>query len=178
MPELFDSSTADANYNLFFGPREMHLFNWYNTEMLEMVAKQHLNYWAVEVDESDLLDIYGEAEKKASRDPVLFYAWINLDEPEITTGEFGTNRTRRIEVYAHKDRLTEVGLFPKIGDYLEWDNQFFEIHYADVPVFVQGQPQTKVGVTLRAISVGEDVFNPRNDGTYDDSVDSGSGEPY
>ena len=121
MPNTFDSTTADSKYSLFFGPQEQHMFNGWNTELLEMVAKQNLNYWAIEADESDVNDIYGEAERKVTREPVLVYAWILMDEPEMVTGQFGSDRRRRIEVYAHKDRLTEVGIYPKIGDYLEWD---------------------------------------------------------
>lgn len=161
MPNLFSSTTGDSKYNLFFGPREMAMFNWYNTELLEMVAKQNIVYWPIEAEDSDVLDIYGEAEKKVSRNPVLFYAWIMLDEPETIQGQFGIDRRRRIEVYAHKDRLTEIGLVPQIGDFLEWDNEFFEINYADVPNFVQGQTQTKIGVTIRALSARDDSFNPR-----------------
>ena len=178
MPELFSSVTGAPDHNLFFGQREMHLFNWYNTELLEMVSKQNVNYWPVEVDESDVNDIYGEAEKKVSRNPIKVFAWVLLDEPEMITGQFGSDRTRRIEVYAHKDRLTEVGVLPKIGDYLEWDNEFFEIHYCDVPVFVQGQPETKIGVTMRAKSAREDVFSPRDENVYSDDREAGSGEPY
>lgn len=178
MAKLFDSSTADSNYNLFFGPREQHLFNWYNTELLEMVSKQNMIYWAIEVDESDVHDMYGESEKKVSRNPVKFFAWIMLEEPEMITGQFGSDRIRRIEVYAHKDRLTGIGIQPRIGDFLEWDNEFFEIQYVDVPVFVQGQTDTKIGVTMRAKSAREEIFNPRIENTYDNTADAGSAEPY
>jgi len=172
MPDLFSSTTGDTNYNLFFGAREQGMFNHYNTELLEMISKQNLNYWAVEVGESDTLDLYGEAEKKTTRDPVLIYAWIMMDEPEIVTGQFGADRKRRIEVYAHKDRLTEVGLTPRIGDFLEWDNEFFEIHYCDVPTFVQGHTETKIGVTMRALSAREDKFNPYSRINGDPDADS------
>lgn len=177
MAKLFSSTTADSNYNLFFGAREMAMFNWYNTELLEMVSKQSITYWPVEVDESNLNDIYGEAEKKVSRNPVLIYAWIMLDEPENIQGQFGSDRKRRIEVFAHRDRLTEVGLVPRIGDFLEWDNEYFEITYADVPNFVQGQTSTKIGVTMRAISSRDDAFNPRKE-FNEDAVDADSANPY
>lgn len=178
MPDLFPSTTGDTKYNLFFGPREQLLFNDYNTEMLEMVAMQFLLYWPVEVDESDVNDIYGEAEKKVPRNPIKIYAHIMLEEPELTTGQFGMDRGRRIEVYAHRDRLTEVGIFPRVGDYLEWDNSFFEISYADVPIFVMGQPATKIGVTMRAIQVREGVFNPRMQDNESDTIQADSGNPY
>ena len=176
MPDLFSSSTGDSSYNLFFGPREQGMFNWYNTELLEMVSKQNLNYWVIEADKSNMIDIYGEAEKKVTRDPIKIYAWIMMDEPEIIQGQFGTDRKRRIEVYAHKDRLTEVGLVPRIGDFLEWDNEFFEIHYADVPNFVHGHTETKIGVTMRALSAREDKFNPYS--KIDGNPDADSENPY
>ena len=100
MANLFSTTTGDSNYNLFFGPREMGMFNHYNTELLEMVSKQNIIYWPIEVDESDVNDIYGEAEKKVSRNPIKIYAWIMLDEPEVVQGQFGSDRKRRLEVYA------------------------------------------------------------------------------
>ena len=178
MPDLFSKDTNDTRYSLFYGRREAALFNDYNTELLEIVAQQNLIYWAIEGDETDVDDLYGEAERKVSRNPVKFYAWILLDEPEITSGVFGSNRKRRLEVYAHKDRLTEVGLFPKVGDYLEWDNEFFEIHYCDVPVFVHGFQESKIGVTMRGVTVAEGVFSPRKNWGNDPTADHDSQNPY
>lgn len=178
MPNLFSSTTADSKYNLFFGAHEQHFFNNINTELLEIVSLQNLIYWSVEINESDVDDIYGESEKKVTRNPVKLFAHILLDEPEIITGQFGTDRRRRIEVYAHRDRLTEVGLVPRVGDFLEWDNEFFEIQYCDVPVFVQGHSETKIGVTMRALSVREGIFSPRLQDREGDTIQHDSQNPY
>lgn len=175
--DLFESQADDEPYGLFWDARTMHLFNSYNTELLEIVAKQKLKYWRVEREYSDTSDIYGESDSKSTRTPVNVYCWIMLDQPETETGQYTTEIKRRIEAYMHKDRLTEQGIVPRIGDYLEWDNQYFEIIAADVPNFVYGMPQTKLGVILKAISVREDVFSGDRDPEIDE-LNSDSESPY
>lgn len=177
MVDLFQSQVNDQPYGLFWDSRTMHLFNSYNTELLEIIAKQQLKYWRIERDLSQPDNIYGESDKKISRQPVDVFCWIMLDQPETETGQYTTDVKRRLEVYMHKDRLTEQGIVPRIGDYLEWDNQYFEILAADVPNFVYGMPQTKLGVILKAISVRQDVFDGDNDSElYEEESDSES--PY
>jgi len=65
-----------------------------------------------------------------------------------------------------------------VGDFLEWDEQYFEIVSAIVPNFVFGLPATKIGVNIRAISVSEDKFNPRIENTYDNTTQSDSKNPF
>lgn len=160
------------------GPREAAYFNDINTELLEMVAETNFIYWPVEKDMSDVDEMYGEAEVKVGRNPIQIYGWIQLDEPETVTNNFGTETRRRLEIFAHIDRMTEVGLFPKKGDYLEWDSAFFEITEAFVPQFVHGLPEVKVGCTIRCISTREGTFQPRIEGSYDDTIPASEEDPY
>ena len=118
MPDLFQSTTGNSAYSLFMSPRDAALFNDYNTELLEIVAKQNFIYWAIERTMSDVDDIYGESENKSSRRPVQVFGWIMLDEPETITNNFTTEQRRRVEVYLHVDRLTEVGLYPRKADFI------------------------------------------------------------
>jgi hypothetical protein len=178
MPDLFSSSTANSKYSLFVGPREAALWNDYNTEMLEIVAKQNFIYWAVERKFSEVEDLYGEAETKAARRPIQVYGLIQLDEPETITNQFGTEVKRRLEVFLHIDRLTEVGMYPQKGDFLEWDSQFFELLEVVVPQFAHGLPEIKVGVTIRCLSTREDVFNPRIEHNYDETKEQSGNDPY
>ena len=101
----FSSTTGDTDYGLFFTPREMELFNDYNTELLGIIAQTGVTYFRIEADTSDPNSIYGESEIKVSRDPVQLYCWVMLDEPETETNSFTVDTRRRIELYMHKDRL-------------------------------------------------------------------------
>ena len=42
--DLFASTTGDTDYGLFFTPRDMAMFNDYNTELLEIIAKTKVKY--------------------------------------------------------------------------------------------------------------------------------------
>ena len=159
----FASSTGDADYGLFFSPRDMELFNDYNTELLGIIAQTGITYYRIEPDSSDPNSIYGESEIKVTRDPVQVYSWVMLDEPETETNSFTVDTRRRIELYMHKDRLTELDLVPRMGDFVGYDNQYFEILRASVPNFVFSYPQTKLGIIVRCLSVREGVFDPDRD---------------
>ena len=159
----YASSTGDADYGLFFTPREMELFNDYNTELLGIIAQTGIIYYRIEPDSSDPNSIYGESEVKVTRDPVQVYSWVMLDEPETETNSFTVDTRRRIEIYMHKDRLTELDLVPRMGDFVGYDNQYFEILRAFVPNFVFSYPQTKLGVIVRCLSGREGVFDPDRD---------------
>jgi hypothetical protein len=63
----------------------------------------------------------------------------------------------------HKDGLTERDVVPRMGDFVGYDNQYFEILRAGVPNFVYSYPQTKLGVIVRCLSVREGVFDPDRD---------------
>ena len=159
----FASSTGDADYGLFFSARDMELFNDYNTELLCIIAHTGITYYRIEPDSSDPNSIYGESEVKVTRDPVQVYCWVMLDEPETETNSFTVDTRRRIELYMHKDRLTELDLVPRMGDFVGYDNQYFEILRASVPNFVFSYPQTKLGIIVRCLSVREGVFDPDRD---------------
>ena len=159
----FASATGDSEYGLFFGPREMELFNDYNTELLGIIAQTGITYYRIEPDSSDPNSIYGESEVKVTRDPVQVHCWVMLDEPETETNSFTVDTRRRIELYMHKDRLTELDLVPRMGDFVGYDNQYFEILKTGVPYNVFSYPQTKLGVITKCLSVREGVFDPNRD---------------
>ena len=162
----FGSTTGDTSYGLFFSARDLDLFNNYNTELLEIIAQTKVKYWRVEKDFSDTDDIYVEV-----------FTWIMLDDPETQSGQFTTEVKRRIECYMHKDRLTEVNVVPRIGDFIEYDNQFFEIISSDVPNNVFSYEQTKIGVIVKCISVREDVFSGNRD-IENVEIENDSANPY
>ena len=172
----FGSSTGDSRYSLFFGPQEQELFDDYSTELLEIVAETSVKYWRIEKDFSNPNGIYGESDTKVARDPVTVFCWISVDEPVTETGRYGTDVKRRLELYMHKERLVEVGVIPRIGDFVEYDNQFFEAQTADVPRAVYTHPQTKLSVVVRCLSTREGVFDGMR--SNDIEIDADSANPF
>ena len=174
--ELFASTTGDARYNLFFGPQEMELMDDYSTELFEIIAQTSVKYWRIEKDFSNPNNLYGESDSKMARQPVIVYCFIQQDEPVTETGRYGTDIKRRLELFMHKDRLTEVGVVPRIGDFIEYSNQFYEIYEANAPNLYT-YSQTKMGVLVRCLSTREGVFDGMRDNDNQES-DANSENPY
>ena len=170
--ELFASTTGDARYNLFFGPEEMDLFDNYSTELFEIVTQTSVKYWRIEKDASNPNNLYGESDSKIARQPVIVYCFIQQDEPVTETGRYGTDIKRRLEIFMHKDRLVEVGVVPRIGDFIEYSNQFYEIYEANAPNLYP-YSQTKMGVLVRCLSAREGVFDGMRDNANNEYVADG-----
>ncbi len=175
--DLFGSTTGNGKYGLFHDPRVMAFFNDVNVVLTEMAANQSIVYWAVEKDLSDVDSLYGESENKVTRNPVQIFCRVLLDTIETITGQFGTEKRRKIEAYIQKDRLTELGIVPRDGDFIQFDSQMFEIVSTEVPQFVFGMPQTKIGITIKANSTREDVFDPYKD-EVNKEIEHDSENPY
>ena len=175
--DLPSSATADPRYNLFYGPAEANYFNDLSVELFEMVAQVSVKYWRIEKDFSNPNNLYGESDSKMARAPVIVYCFLQSDEPITETGRYGTDIKRRMELFMHQTRLTEVGVVPRIGDFVEYDNQFFEIYSSDVPFNTYAQPQTKMGVMVRCLSAREGVFDGMRDDDSQEVVADGA-NPY
>ena len=142
-----------------------------------MVAQTSVKYWRIEKDFSNPNNLYGESDSKVARAPVIVYCFLQSDEPVTETGRYGTDVKRRMELFMHQMRLTEVGVVPRIGDFIEYDNQFFEITSSDVPFNTYGQTQTKIGVLVRCISAREGVFDGMRENESQEIVADGA-NPY
>lgn len=168
-----------VNYNreekpsLFFGLREYKFFNDISQELIEVVVKQKCLYYATEEKLMTAHWLYGETKNKVYRDPVSLYARIMYQEPQFTTGQFGSDRKYQIDIYFQKEVLKrELGMNARVGDFIEWDNKFFEILSVIEPQIVVGLPEFKMAIICNCESVRLGTFNPRrkiSDINYDNT---------
>lgn len=163
--------------SLFFGAREYKFFNDIAQELIEVVVKQQVKYYAVEEKLINSHPLYGESKNKIYRQPVTMYARVLYNEPEMTTGQFGADRTYKIDVNFQKEVLwKDLAMNPRVGDYIEWDGTFFEIQYIIEPQIIQGLPEFKFAVICNCQSVRRNVFSPYRQGVSDISYDTQGGE--
>lgn len=153
---------TESKPSLFFGLREYKFFNDISQELIEVVVKQKLRYYAAEEKLMNAHWLYGETKNKVYRDPVELYARIMYQEPQFTTGQFGSDRKYQIDVYFQREVLQrDLGMNARVGDFVEWDNKFFEILSVIEPQIVDGLPEFKMAVIANCESVRLGVFNPK-----------------
>jgi len=164
---------TDFKPSLFFGEREYMFFNDISQELIETVVKQIVKYYAIEEKLMNKHPLYGESKKKEYRTPVELFARVLYNEPTLSTGQFGSDRSYSIDVYFQKEAVQRyLNMNPRIGDYIEWDGKFFEITSIIEPQIVNGLPEFKFAIVCNCLSVRQGVFNPYKEGISDNSYNN------
>jgi len=139
--------------SLFLTNKELDFFNSINEELINEVIGQTIILYKVDPSFTKS-DIYGESDSKVFGPGYEFNALINFLEPIITTTHTGgVNQIRKIEVFIQRKSLSDIEIIIEEGDYLLWDNQYFEITKCTEPKIIEGLPIYKHNIRLEAISV-------------------------
>jgi hypothetical protein len=156
-------NNTDRNPSLFIGDRERTFFQRVATEVMECVTQQKIRYYAIEESLTRADDLYGEAVNKVFRQPLEVYALVLYHDPVVATGTFSTETTYALKLYIQKFRVEQdLKMTPRIGDFIEFGQKFFEITTVKEPQLIAGLDTSgfKMGVYVDAITVRADVFSP------------------
>jgi hypothetical protein len=162
--------------SLFFDRRTQQFLNNISTELLELVMMQSFIYYSVIGDLTETTDdIYGESQNKTFRQPIQLYGRILYNEPIVVSGTFSSENQYSLGLYLQHDRIEDdLKLRPKMGDYLQFGEKYYEVTTVKYPQMIGGLPQFQLGVILDCISVRQNVFNPEKQGPFDPSVQGDS----
>ena len=146
---------------LFVGQKEKDLVKQVNDELIERVIGQQVLYYAVDLERTDYHDIYGEALKKTFLSPVRVYALVEWEEFTSTYSQnIGIDQNASIVVHFHKRRLTEdQNLFVRQGDFVLYNDVFYEIMTLAEPTQLFGQPDTMVEISAKCVRAREGLFD-------------------
>jgi len=148
MPEKFN----DEHSNPFLGERDLKFINSFQTEFIDHIVRQKIRYFVVDYNQTEIDDIYNESSVKVVSRVVELYARVALSNPEIVQGRFSSDRKQTIEVYAQRKHVFEdYNLTPRIGDFLEFDEKFFEITSMIDDLNTYGQPQFKMMILIKGV---------------------------
>lgn len=165
------SSPTSANSStpaLFFDNRAYSFFNNISKEIIVHVARQKVLYYAIDGKTTKYDPLYGESKEKIWRPPVEIFCRIMFNEPETTTTQFSVDRTYKIDVYFQKEMLNKrLGMTPREGDFLGWDNKFFEILSVIEPQIISGFPEFKMAFVCNCQSSRFGIFEPTKQGISD-----------
>jgi hypothetical protein len=141
---------------------------------MECVTQQKIRYYAVEEGLTKTDDLYGESTKKFFRQPLEVYALILYNEPLVETGNFSTETRYSLKMYIQRFRVEQdLKMTPRIGDFCEFNNHYFEITKVWYPQLIAGLDTSgfQMGVYVEAITTRADVFSPQHkNGPYDPKV--------
>lgn len=162
-------NNIDRNPSLFIGDRERVFFQRVATEVMECVSQQKIRYYAIDENLTPSDDLYGESTKKFTRQPLELYALILYNNPEVETGTFSVETKYSLKLYIQKFRVEQdLKMTPRIGDFIEFANHYFEITKCWEPQLIGGLDMSgfKMGVYVEAVTVRADVFSPHKTTPY------------
>jgi hypothetical protein len=141
---------------LFVGQAERDFVKQINDEVIEKVIGQQLLYFPIDIERSKYHTLYGEAINKTFLPPVRSYALVEYGGSTRTQTELGYDNIYNISVHFHKRRLTaDQDLFVRLGDFVQYDQMFFEIVDVFEPRYLFGQDSDFAdGTSLEITAVG------------------------
>jgi len=145
---------------LFTGKKERDLVKQVNDELIERVIGQTVLYYPISMEHTNFHPLYGEAIEKTFYPPVRVHALIDWNDYETTTDNFGVDRISTITVKFHKRRLTEdQDLFVRVGDFVQYDQKYFEIVELKEPRYLFGQDNQVFEIEAMCRKAREGTFN-------------------
>jgi len=145
---------------LFVGDKERKLVRQVNTELIENVIGQVIAYYAIDLKSSNFHPVYGESKEKSFLPPVRVYARVETEPSEVLQTKAGVDRVQKINVYFHRKRLTEdQKLVVRIGDFVYYDGDYYEIIETRGSKRLFGQDGQKYEIAATCTKARENMFN-------------------
>ena len=146
---------------LFTGKKERDLVKQVNDELIERVIGQTVVYYPIDYSTTDFHPIYGEAIEKNFLPPIRVHALIEWEGIQSAyTDKIGIDKQSTIVIHFHKRRLTEdQDLFVREGDFVLYDNEYYEISDISQPRYLFGQEGHKFEITATCRKAREGLFD-------------------
>lgn len=151
---------------LFVGKAERNFVKQLNDEVIERIVGQQVLYFPMDEKRTNYHAVYGEAINKTFLPPVRVYSLVEYSGPTRVQEEYGFDNLYSINIHFHKRRLTEdQDLFVRLGDFVQYDQMFFEIVDTFEPRYLFGQDSdfadgTSMEVTAVCRQTRSGIFNP------------------
>jgi hypothetical protein len=131
---------------LFINTKEVNFFNVIAKELIQDIVGQKVIYYAISDKLTNSDDLYGEATKKTVCRPIEVNALVRYNDPDQSVDNFTIDTVYTIEVYFLLDELSERGVAPHVGDFVQYGDSFFEVEQLTKPDLIYGQIDNKVQV--------------------------------
>tara|TARA_R110000824_G_scaffold14263_1_gene60848 strand:+ start:1487 stop:1984 length:498 start_codon:yes stop_codon:yes gene_type:complete len=125
---------------LFVGQAERNFVKQINDEVIERIVGQQVLYFPIDMEMTNYHKIYGEAIKKTFLPPVRVYSLVEFNGSDRVQQQYGFDNLYNITIHFHKRRLTQdQNLFVRLGDFVQYDQMYFEIVDVFEPRYLFGQ---------------------------------------
>lgn len=142
----------------FLQARDIDLFKSIARELVDDVIQNTIVLFKINMNETKV-NIYGESLNKTWYPGVQVYALIDK-EPESARYEgFGSDRDQNVTFKLDRWMLEEKGIYPEIGDVINWNDGYFEIDNTNEVQLVGGQTYNNFSIVCSTFMVSKSNLN-------------------
>jgi hypothetical protein len=124
---------------LFGGSRDISLFRHINRELMANIISQEIVFYKCNLVETKV-NMYGEASSgRTFNKPVLFNALVEVGDQTSPIQDDLIGFNWPLTVKFLRDDLVDANVVPEIGDFIMWQNAYWEIDNAPEIQFFTGK---------------------------------------
>ena len=124
---------------LFGGSRDISLFRTINRELMANIISQEVVFYKCNLTETKV-NMYGEASSGRVFDkPVLFNALVEVGDQTAPIQDDLVGFNWPLTVKFLRDDLVDANVVPEIGDFIMWQDAYWEIDNENVVQFFVGK---------------------------------------
>jgi len=142
----------------FISARDVNFFKGIARELVDEVIQNTIVLFKINLNETKV-NIYGESLNKTWQPGVEIYALIDK-EPESPNYEgFGVNTRQNITFKLDRWMLEEKGIYPEVGDIINFNESYYEIDNTNEIQLVGGQTYNNFSVVCSTFMVSKSNLN-------------------
>lgn len=124
--------------SLFGSTRDIATMKIFTKELLEDIISQQIGYYKIKLGDTQP-NVYGESLKKYFIGPVLIPCLIVRGDFSVSDSDFGRDTNRSNDFRFFKDHLVEANIVPEVGDYIMYNELYYEVDNVNENQFILGK---------------------------------------
>lgn len=138
--------------------RDIELFKSIARELVSDVIQNPIVLFKINMNETKV-NLYGEATNKTWYPGIELFALIDK-EPESARYEgFGLDTDQNVTFKLDRWMLEEKGIYPEVGDIINWNGGYFEIDNTNEVQMVGGQSYNNFSIVCSTFMVSKSNLN-------------------
>jgi hypothetical protein len=147
---------------MFVTPRDRAFFYGLNKELINEVINTTVIIYAIDKEFTES-NLYGESSNKIFLPGIEVNALIERDDEATEEEDMGiSNLYQNIRIAFHRDTMKEIDFYPERGDFMKWNNAYYEVGGIIDNQLIAGRPELAHSIVAAAHMVNVGVINIRN----------------
>jgi hypothetical protein len=142
----------------FLQTRDIEFFKSVARELVDDVVQNTIVLFKINMNETKV-NIYGEALNKTWYPGVEVFALINKDPESARYEGFGLDTDQNVTFKLDRWMLEEKGIYPEVGDIINFNEGYYEIDNTNEIQLVGGQPYNNFSVVCQTFMVSKSNLN-------------------